>query len=98
VPVLYICVLDPPPFLSYYSEYFTYGKEKRRILLVFTVNSTIAEIMKKPNVKPLIDKHFGRTVDGAQLQMVSAMTLQQVANFLGWSKEKVEAIIKDLNA
>ena len=66
--------------------------------MAFTVNSTIAEIMKKPNAKAIIDKHSGRPVDPAQLQMAMGMSLQQVANFVGWNKEAVDALLKDLNA
>jgi len=30
--------------------------------------------------------------------MAMGMSLQQVANFVGWNKEKVDALLKDLNA
>lgn len=64
--------------------------------MAFTLNSTVGEILKKPNIKTIIEKHVG-TVDAGQLQMVSGMTLQQVAGFVGWSNEKLEALLKDLN-
>jgi hypothetical protein len=67
--------------------------------MAFTVNSTITEIMKgKADAKAIIDKHAGRPIDPAQLQMAMGMSLQQVANFVGWNNEKIDALLKDLNA
>jgi hypothetical protein len=71
----------------------------KEVFMAFTTNSTISDIMKgKPNAKAIIDKHAGRPIDPAQLQMAMGMSLQQVANFVGWNKEKVDALLKDLNA
>ena len=67
--------------------------------MAFTTSSTISDIMKgKPDAKAIIDKHAGRPIDPAQLQMAMGMSLQQVANFVGWNKEKVDALLQDLNA
>ncbi len=66
--------------------------------MAFTLNSTIAEIMARPDAQVLISKHADRPVGPMQLEMVKSMSIQQVAGFLGWSKEKVEALLKDLNA
>jgi len=65
--------------------------------VAYSADSTLAEVLKHPNIKPVIEKHFGRSVSNEQLQMVMGMTLQQVANFLGWDVKKVEAVLKDLN-
>ena len=65
--------------------------------MALTANSTIAEIMKQPGAQALFEKHVGRAVDPGQLQMAMGMTLQQVAGFIGWNKDKVEALLKDLN-
>ncbi|MDP2919868.1 MAG: hypothetical protein Q8O43_06600 [Dehalococcoidia bacterium] len=67
--------------------------------MAFSANSTINEIMKgKADAKAIIDKHAGRPIDPAQLQMAMGMSLQQVANFVGWNKEKIDALLVDLNA
>ena len=65
--------------------------------MAYTLNSTIGEIMARPDAQALISKHADRPVGPLQLQMVKGMSIQQVAGFLGWSKEKVEALLKDLN-
>jgi hypothetical protein len=67
--------------------------------MAFTANSTVDEVMKgKANAKEIIEKHAGQKIDPAQLQMAMGMTLQQVANFVGWTQAKIEAILQDLNA
>ncbi len=65
--------------------------------MAYTVDSKVGDILNKPGIKAIIEKHVG-TVDTSQLQMVSGMTLQQVAAFVNWSKDKVDALLKDLNA
>jgi hypothetical protein len=65
--------------------------------MAYSADSTLAEILRHPNIKVIIEKHFGRSVGNEQLQMVMGMTLTQVANFLGWGNDKVEAVLKDLN-
>ena len=65
--------------------------------MAYGSDSTMAEILKHSNIKAIIEKHFGRSVGNEQLQMVMGMTLNQVANFLGWDTKKVEAVVKDLN-
>ena len=65
--------------------------------MTYTVDSKVGDIFKKPGIKAIIEKYVG-AVDAGQLQMVSGMTLQQIASFANWSKEKVDALLKDLNA
>jgi hypothetical protein len=65
--------------------------------MAYTPDSKLADILKHPNIKAIIEKHFGRSVGNEQLQMVMGMTLLQVANFLGWTNEKVDAVLNDLN-
>ncbi len=66
--------------------------------MAFTPSSTIAEILKKSGAKELIDKHAGSPIAPSMLQMAMNMSIQQVAGFVGWNKEKVDALLKDLNA
>jgi len=65
--------------------------------MAFTLDSTIADIMARPDAQLIISKHADRPVGPMQLQMVKGMSIQQVAGFLGWSKEKVDALLLDLN-
>ena len=67
--------------------------------MAFTANSTVAEIMKgKANAQAIIEKHAGQKIEAAQLQMAMGMSIQQVANFVGWNQEKIEALLKELNS
>ena len=67
--------------------------------MAFTASSTLGEILKaKPKAKEVIAKHAGRPVDESQLAMAMGMPVQQVAGFVGWNKEKIDAFIKDVNA
>ena len=66
--------------------------------MAFTANSTLGEILReKPNAKEVMAKHAGQPVDESQLSMAMGMTIQQIAGFIGWGKEKVDAFIKDVN-
>ena len=66
--------------------------------MAFTANSTIAEIMKgKANAKEIIEKHADQKIELAQLQMAMGMSVQQVANFVGWNQTKIDAMLKELN-
>jgi hypothetical protein len=67
--------------------------------MAFTANSTVAEIMKgKANAQAIIEKHAGQKIDPAQLQRAMGMSIQQVANFVGWNQAKIDAMLKELNS
>ena len=67
--------------------------------MAYTANSTLREIMKgNPKAKEIMTKHAGRPIPEGQFQMAMGMSLQQVSGFIGWDKEKVDALLKDLNA
>jgi len=66
--------------------------------MAFTVSSTIGEILKeKPDAVEIFAKHAGQPVDTSQLSMAMGMSVQQVAGFVGWNQEKIEALLKELN-
>ncbi len=66
--------------------------------MAFTANSTISEVLNaNPKAKEILAKHAGQPVDDSQLSMAMGMTIQQVAGYVGWNQEKIEALIKDLN-
>ena len=67
--------------------------------MAFTPNSTIGEILNgKPNASEILAKYAGQPIDPNQLQMAMGMSVQQVANFVGWNQAKIEAFLKDINA
>ena len=66
--------------------------------MAFTANSTIGEILKeKPDAKEIIAKHVGQPIDESLLSMAMGMSVQGVAGYIGWDKEKIDAFIKDVN-
>jgi hypothetical protein len=84
--------------VSYHSVELVKVGVTRRCSMAFTANSTLGEIIKeKPNAKEIIAKHAGQPVDESQLAMAMSMTVQQVAGFVGWNQEKIEAFLKDIN-
>ncbi len=66
--------------------------------MAVTANSTISEVLNaNPKAKEIITKHAGQPVDNSQLSMAMGMTIQQVASYVGWNQEKIDALVKDLN-
>ena len=66
--------------------------------MAFTVNSTVSDIVKKPGGKAIIDKYYGSVVDQSTLSMAMGMTVQMVAGYVGWNKEKVDKFLAEINA
>jgi hypothetical protein len=66
--------------------------------MALTADSTIGEVLKsRPDAKDIISKHAGQAVDESMLAMAMGMTIKQVASFVNWGPDKIEAILKDLN-
>ena len=66
--------------------------------MAITANSTISEVLNtNPKAKKIANKHAGQPLDDSQLSMAMGMTIQQVASFVGWNQDKIDALIKDLN-
>ena len=66
--------------------------------MAITANSTISEVLNtNPKAKKIANKHAGQPLDDSQLSMAMGMTIQQVASFVGWNQEKIDALVKDLN-
>ena len=66
--------------------------------MALTADSTISEILKsRPDAKDILAKHAGQPVDESQLAMAMGMSLREVAGYVGWGSEKIEAVLKDLN-
>jgi hypothetical protein len=94
--------IDSGFLLSYYSaaiSSITVNFVPGGVSMAFTSDSTIADILKgKANAREIIEKHAGQRIEPAQLQVAMGMSIQQVANFVGWNQVKIEALLKDLNA
>ena len=70
------------------------GRQK----IALTHHSSIDDILKsRPDAREVIDRHTGMPVDESQLVMVMHMTVEQVALFMGWDRDRIEALLKDLN-
>jgi len=66
--------------------------------MAITANTTIADVLKeKPNAREILAKHMGQPVDESRLSQGMGMSIQQVAGYIGWNQEKIDAFVKDLN-
>ena len=65
--------------------------------MAFTVNSTVSDIINKPGGKVIIEKYYGSAIDQSTLSMAMGMTVQMVAGYVGWDKEKVDKFLVDIN-
>ena len=66
--------------------------------MALTADSTVAEVLKsRPDAKDIISKHAGQAIDESMLAMGMGMSIRQVAGFVGWGPDKVEALLKELN-
>ena len=64
----------------------------------FTASSTIGEILNiKLAAKEVLAEHLGHPIDESELLMAMGMSIQDVAEYVGWNQEKVSSVIKDIN-
>lgn len=74
------------------------GGTARRQKTALTGHSSVGDVLKsRPDAKEVIARHFDMPVDESELVMAMHMTVEQVALFMGWDGDKVEALLKDLN-
>ena len=67
--------------------------------MAYTVNSTLSEVLQgKPGNKAIVDKHVGRPVSQSEMDMALGMSLQTIGGYVGWTPEKLNALLKELNA
>ena len=59
--------------------------------------SKVKDIANIPGVIDIIKKHSGQEPTPAMVKMASFMTLQSAAKQAGWSEEKMQACIDDIN-
>ena len=71
--------------------------------MAFTLDTTLGELLKDPQAKAVIDQYLPGVSTNPMIAMVQGMSLNailampQAAQF-GLTKEKVEAILKEINA
>jgi hypothetical protein len=70
--------------------------------MAYTMETTLGELMKDPNVKPLIDQYLPGVADNPMVSMVDGMTLDAIvsnpmAAQFGITEDKVEAILEQAN-
>ncbi len=71
--------------------------------MAFTLDTTLGELLKEPQAKAIIDQYLPGLSGNPMLAMVQGMSLNailampQAAQF-GLTKEKVEAILAEINA
>ncbi len=71
--------------------------------MAFTLDTTLGELLKEPQAKAIIDQYLPGLSSNPMLAMVQGMSLNailempQAAQF-GLTKEKVEAILAEINA
>jgi len=72
------------------------GTVSQKIML--STFSSIGDVFKaRPDAKEVIARYFDIPVDESELAMVMHMTLGQVALFMGWERDKIEVLLKELN-
>lgn len=71
--------------------------------MAFTLDTTLGELLKEPQARAVIDQYLPGLSGNPMLAMVQGMSLNtilampQAAQF-GLTKEKVEAILAEINA
>ena len=67
--------------------------------MAFTANSTVEQVLAvKPGAVAILENNIGRRISQSEIEFAQGMTLKNVAEFVGMSQEKLEALIKELNA
>jgi len=68
--------------------------------MAFSEKSKIREIIADERAKAILDKHFPGASSHPQLSMGMGMTLKQISWYpeSGMTKEKLEALVKELAA
>jgi uridine kinase len=74
------------------------GDTNTRQKIALTTLSSIGDVLKsRPDAKEVIARYLSMSVDESELAMTMHMTVEQVALFMGWNRDKTEALLNDLN-
>ena len=66
--------------------------------MAFTASSTVGQVLAvKPGAIAIVEQYIGRRISPTEIEFAQGMTLKNVAEFVGMSQEKLEALIKELN-
>lgn len=67
----------------------------------FTADSKLGDILdQKPAALAVLGKHAGAagSMLQSQIGMARGMSIKQIAGFVNWPQEKIDALLADLNA
>lgn len=67
-----------------------------------TLDSTLGSILDEPKAKAVLDKHFPGLSSNPMVAMAKGMSLKTILSFpqaaqLGFTKEKAEALLEEIN-
>jgi len=66
--------------------------------MTITANTTINDVFNETsNAMEVLVKHVGEMRVNRGLSMVTNWSIKQVADYLGWNQDQIEALLKDLN-
>lgn len=67
--------------------------------MAFTASSTVGQVLAvKPGAITIVENYISRRISQSEIEFAQGMTLKNVAEFVGMSQEKLEELIKELNA
>ncbi len=66
--------------------------------MAFTADTTVGQILSvKPGAITIVESYLGRRITQSEIEFAQGMTLKNVAEYVGMTKEKMEELIKELN-
>ncbi len=63
----------------------------------YDATSSITTLAKVPGIMEEIEKVTGTKVSPSMLEMAAGMSLQEAASYVGWGKEKIDALVAFAN-
>lgn len=63
----------------------------------YDATSSISTLSKVPGIMDEIEKVTGTKVSSSMLEMAAGMSLQEAANYVGWGKDKIDALVAFAN-
>ena len=67
--------------------------------MAFTESSTVGQVLAvKPGAIAIVEKYIGRRITQSEIEFAQGMTLKNVAEFVSMNQEKLEALVKEINA
>jgi hypothetical protein len=79
------------------SSLFIVKRKKKRVKMKYDATSSISTLSKVPGIMDEIEKVTGTKVSSSMLEMAAGMSLQEAANYVGWGKDKIDALVAFAN-